>query len=57
MAKHIMFCKKCKKFTIKDACACGSKTLTTKPAKYSPEDKWGKYRRRSKKEKTCGIPV
>lgn len=57
MARHIMFCRKCRKFTMKDVCECGSKALTTKPAKYSPEDKWGKYRRKSKKEKSCKIPV
>jgi H/ACA ribonucleoprotein complex subunit 3 len=29
---------------------CGEKTNSTKPAKFSPEDKWGKYRRMAKKE-------
>ena len=51
MAKHILFCKKCNKFTMKEECSdCNSKTLSTKPAKYSPEDKWGKYRLKYKKE-------
>lgn len=29
---------------------CGSVALSNKPAKYSPEDKWGKYRLKYKKE-------
>lgn len=27
---------------------CGSKAFSTKPPKYSPEDKYGKYRRETK---------
>jgi len=29
---------------------CGKKTVQTKPAKYSPEDKWAEWRRRARKE-------
>jgi rRNA maturation protein Nop10 len=29
---------------------CGKKTIAPKPAKYSPEDKYGKYRRMAKKQ-------
>ncbi len=32
---------------MKETC-CAAKTLTQKPAKYSPEDKWGKWRRAAK---------
>ncbi len=36
---------------MKEACGkCGSAAITTKPAKYSPEDKWGEYRRMAKKQ-------
>jgi H/ACA ribonucleoprotein complex subunit 3 len=49
MSKEILFCNKCEKFTMKERC-CGQKTNSLKPAKYSPEDKWGKYRREAKKE-------
>ena len=35
---------------MKEDCSCGSKAVTTRPAKYSPEDKWGKYRRIAKAE-------
>ncbi|MCX6711916.1 MAG: RNA-protein complex protein Nop10 [Candidatus Woesearchaeota archaeon] len=47
MAKEIL---KCCNYTLKDTCSiCGKKTISTKPAKYSPEDKYGKYRRIAKK--------
>lgn len=29
---------------------CGSKTVSPAPAKYSPEDPYGEYRRKAKKE-------
>tara|TARA_Y100000034_G_C6531685_1_gene229108 strand:- start:195 stop:353 length:159 start_codon:yes stop_codon:yes gene_type:complete len=47
MKKEIRKCRSCKKYTLKEIC-CG-KTLTPKPAKYSPEDKYSKYRRKYKK--------
>jgi H/ACA ribonucleoprotein complex subunit 3 len=52
MNKHILFCNSCKKYTIKETCSCGSLTKSVKPAKFSLEDKWGKYRREAKKEKS-----
>jgi len=49
MSKHILFCQKCKIYTLKDLCPeCNSKTIEPKPPKYSPEDKYGKYRRTAK---------
>lgn len=33
---------------MKESC-CDEKTISLKPAKYSPEDKYGKYRREFKK--------
>ena len=50
MTSHILFCKTCNKYTLKETCSCGEKAITTKPAKFSLEDKYGKYRRLSKKE-------
>jgi len=50
MTSHILYCSVCKNFTLKQMCSCGNKALSVKPAKYSPEDKWGKYRRAYKKE-------
>ncbi len=46
----ILYCTKCKKFTLKETCSCGEPTKHIKPAKYSPEDKYGKYRRIAKKQ-------
>jgi len=47
--KHILFCKKCNTYTMKEE-HCGVKTISNKPAKYSPEDRFGKYRRIAKKQ-------
>jgi H/ACA ribonucleoprotein complex subunit 3 len=47
--KHIMFCTECEKYTMKEE-HCGKKTVTTKPAKYSPDDKYARYRRKAKEE-------
>ena len=36
-------------YTLKEKCpACGKPTATAGPAKYSPEDRYGKYRRQLK---------
>ena len=52
MKKQIFFCKSCHTYTLKQICSkCNSKTENPKPAKYSVEDKFGKYRRIAKKEK------
>lgn len=51
MSNHIYFCKKCNQYTMKRECPeCKEEALSTKPAKYSPDDKWGKYRRMAKAE-------
>jgi len=34
---------------MKDVCDCGSKAINPKPAKYSPEDQYGSYRRKAKR--------
>lgn len=48
--KHIMKCSKCGNYTLKDTCGkCNGKSYEAKPAKYSPDDKYGKYRRMAKK--------
>ncbi|MEM3126532.1 MAG: nucleolar RNA-binding Nop10p family protein [Candidatus Woesearchaeota archaeon] len=51
MSNAIMFCEKCKKYTMNDICSCKNKTVHRKPPKYSPEDPYGEYRRKAKKEK------
>lgn len=48
--KHIKYCLKCKKYTLNEICSsCNQKTILPKPIRFSPEDKYGKYRRREKK--------
>jgi len=49
--KHILKCTKCEQFTMKEKCPkCKIKTLSIRPAKFSPEDKYAKYRRKVKEE-------
>ncbi|MCL2712639.1 MAG: RNA-protein complex protein Nop10 [Methanomassiliicoccaceae archaeon] len=40
-------CPECGCYSLKDECTCGSKTTTPLPAKYSPDDRYGVYRRKS----------
>lgn len=49
MTKHILKCRVCKEYTMKEE-HCGKKTISPQPMKYSPEDKYGKYRRQAKKQ-------
>lgn len=51
MARHILFCVNCKEYTMKEKCPrCGGATIEKKPPKFSPDDKWGKYRRAAKEQ-------
>ncbi|MBI5797648.1 ribosome biogenesis protein [Candidatus Woesearchaeota archaeon] len=51
MSPSILYCSHCKSYTMETLCKmCGAVTLSTKPAKFSIEDKWGKYRRVYKEE-------
>ena len=51
MAKHILYCKDCKIYTMELKCPkCDKKTVGPAPAKYSPDDPYGVYRRKAKKE-------
>jgi len=39
-------CPPCRTYTLSDSCPkCGKKTVTPHPAKFSPDDKYIKYRR------------
>ena len=41
----LLRCVACHAYTMKDACPkCGGATTTAHPAKYSPDDKYTKYR-------------
>ncbi|MBS3101085.1 ribosome biogenesis protein [Candidatus Woesearchaeota archaeon] len=46
--RHIFRCSKCNKYTMKEVCGCGSRTIAPKPLKYSPGGKLGSYRRKAK---------
>jgi H/ACA ribonucleoprotein complex subunit 3 len=48
--KHILKCPNCNKYCISEKCSCGAKAIENKPPKYSPEDKYGEYRRKVKEE-------
>ena len=49
--KHILKCTKCNKYTISEKCPdCNIIAVNPKPAKYSPQDKYAKYRRIAKQE-------
>lgn len=51
MTKEILKCPNCNAYTLKDHCPkCDNKTISPKPAKFSPEDKFGKYRREYKEK-------
>jgi H/ACA ribonucleoprotein complex subunit 3 len=51
MSVHILKCKDCGTYTISDKCpSCKGDAVSPMPAKYSPEDPYGKYRREAKKE-------
>ncbi len=48
-------CSSCSKYTLKEQCPdCGADTVSPRPARFSPHDPYGKYRRMLKKE-TLGI--
>jgi len=49
--KEIRKCQNCKIYTFKDKCPiCNKKAVRVIPPKFSPEDKWGDYRRRIKRK-------
>tara|TARA_Y100000310_G_C20668795_1_gene809114 strand:+ start:1612 stop:1791 length:180 start_codon:yes stop_codon:yes gene_type:complete len=51
MVNAILKCRKCSKYTMKQSCPdCGSEAVNIVPAKFSPEDKYGEYRRKHKYE-------
>ncbi|HUV61267.1 MAG TPA: RNA-protein complex protein Nop10 [Thermoplasmata archaeon] len=44
-------CASCNRYTLSETCSgCGGATFMPIPAKYSPGDRYGVYRRRLKKE-------
>jgi len=47
---HILKCIKCGKYSLHEACSCGGKAVMVRPPKYSPDDPYGKYRRKAKEQ-------
>ncbi|MDX8550053.1 RNA-protein complex protein Nop10 [Methanospirillum sp. J.3.6.1-F.2.7.3] len=46
MKGHIRYCPSDNLYTLSETCSlCGKSTITPHPARYSPEDKYGHYRR------------
>ncbi|UCE37366.1 MAG: RNA-protein complex protein Nop10 [Thermoplasmata archaeon] len=41
-------CEDCGKYTLKDICSCGKKTMVPIPPRFSPQDRFGEYRRKLK---------
>lgn len=38
-------CVNCRKYTMEDKCpACGGQTITVHPARFSPDDRYARYR-------------
>ena len=50
MRSSMRRCPKCGRYSLEMKCECGSDTVTAHPPKYSPDDKYGKYRRMSIQE-------
>ncbi|HWR28132.1 MAG TPA: RNA-protein complex protein Nop10 [Candidatus Thermoplasmatota archaeon] len=47
---EILYCNQCQRYTIHPVCrVCKGKTVLNKPARFSPQDHYGKYRRALKK--------
>ena len=47
---NLFYCDKCKNYTLDKICnKCKEKTISKNPARFSPEDPYGKYRRKLKK--------
>jgi H/ACA ribonucleoprotein complex subunit 3 len=46
---RIHFCSRCERYTMNENCpVCGAPAPQARPGKYSPEDRWGEYRRKAK---------
>ncbi|PIN81297.1 ribosome biogenesis protein [Candidatus Woesearchaeota archaeon CG10_big_fil_rev_8_21_14_0_10_32_9] len=47
---HILKCTQCESYGLDELCTCGSKRIIIIPPKFSPEDKYAKYRRQAKEQ-------
>ena len=47
MGSRILKCSDCGRYTLSQACPnCGKQSHTPHPSRFSPEDRYGKYRRK-----------
>ncbi|MEM7821865.1 MAG: RNA-protein complex protein Nop10 [Candidatus Aenigmatarchaeota archaeon] len=47
-------CPFCKKYTFKEICSkCGERTVSPLPPSFSPQDRYGRYRRKFVQEINC----
>jgi H/ACA ribonucleoprotein complex subunit 3 len=47
------YCSNCQEYTLEENCpTCGQQTHTPEPARFSPQDPYGEYRRKLKKERS-----
>ncbi|AKB55890.1 MULTISPECIES: RNA-protein complex protein Nop10 [Methanosarcina] len=50
MGQKIRKCKNCGRYTLREICpVCGEKAFSPNPARFSPQDPYGRYRRMAKK--------
>jgi H/ACA ribonucleoprotein complex subunit 3 len=49
---HLLKCSECGEYTLEQKTCphCGHPVYDPRPAKYSPQDKYGEYRRRAKRK-------
>ncbi|MBS3793448.1 MAG: RNA-protein complex protein Nop10 [Candidatus Thorarchaeota archaeon] len=54
---HLFKCKECDRYTLdSETCPhCGGDVGNPHPARYSPQDKYGKYRRAAKRKNRSGL--
>ncbi|MGI6008515.1 MAG: RNA-protein complex protein Nop10 [Methanomethylophilus sp.] len=51
MASRLRRCPKCGRYTLSGTCpACGAASVCAVPPRFSPEDRYGKYRREGLRE-------
>ena len=50
MSNEMLKCQTCSSYGFDKDCPCGGIRVFPKPPKYSPEDKYGKYRRLAKEQ-------
>jgi H/ACA ribonucleoprotein complex subunit 3 len=50
VASRLRACRSCDRYTLKDRCpVCTLATISPHPMRYSPQDRYGAYRRRLKR--------